>query len=97
MNNTIDLLETIGKDASLRRASGEELARTLAGLDASETLKQAAASGDSSHLRQELGDMEFGTSNHPANTNVTAPDVPDEDDDDDDDGDGDAEAEPEQK
>ncbi len=78
MTDTIELLETIGKDASLRRAPGEKMAETLANLDASEALKQAAASGDSSYLSREFGDMRLETSNHPTNTNVTAPEVPEE-------------------
>lgn len=63
MTDTIELLETIGKDASLRRASGEDLACTLAGMNASEALRQAAASGDACHLAQELGHMNL-QSNH---------------------------------
>lgn len=55
MTNTIELLETIGLDASLRHASGEDLAQALTRLLASERLKQAAISGDSDCLTQELG------------------------------------------
>ncbi len=55
MTNTIELLETIGRDASLRHASGEDLASALTRLFASERLKQAAISGDSNCLIQELG------------------------------------------
>ncbi|HET8554209.1 MAG TPA: hypothetical protein VFL78_05220 [Rhodanobacteraceae bacterium] len=55
MSNTIELLETIGSDASLRHASGDDLARTLAGMQATEGLQQAAAIGDSSLLEKELG------------------------------------------
>lgn len=55
MTDTIKLLETIGKDASLRHASGETLAQTLADLGANQGLRRAASSGDSSHLSEELG------------------------------------------
>jgi hypothetical protein len=55
MSNTIELLERIGQDASLRHASQENLARALNALNASEGLKVAAASGDKSRLTQELG------------------------------------------
>lgn len=55
MTDTIELLEAIGRDASLRHASGENLAQALTGLQASQELKQAAASGDSGHLASELG------------------------------------------
>lgn len=55
MSNTIELLEAIGRDASLRHASRESLAQALDGLDASSSLKMAAASGDRSHLAGELG------------------------------------------
>ncbi len=78
MTDTIELLETIGKDASLRRTSGEELAKKLANLDASEALQKAVASGDSSHLNRVFGDMKLESSNHSSNTNVTAPEVPEE-------------------
>jgi len=77
MADTIELLETIGKNASLRRASGEELAQALASLDANEALQQAAASGDSSHLSRVFDDVRL-EANHPTNVNVTAPEVPEE-------------------
>jgi hypothetical protein len=55
MSNTTDLLEIIGKDASLRFASTNELANELERLGASEALKAAVLSGDRFHLSQELG------------------------------------------
>ena len=55
MTDTIKLLETIGKDASLRYAPAETLAQTLADLGANQGLKRAASTGDSSHLSEELG------------------------------------------
>lgn len=55
MSNTIDLLERIGQDASLRHASKEDLAQALNTLNASDGLKVAAASGDKSRLTEELG------------------------------------------
>ncbi|MGY3233037.1 PAS domain-containing protein [Luteibacter sp. HA06] len=55
MSDTIDLLEAIGRDASLRHASSEELAAVLQRAKASDALTAAAASGDSSLLFDELG------------------------------------------
>jgi hypothetical protein len=55
MLDTIELLEAIGQDASLRHASAEELTNMLEQAQASVTLKAAAASGDSSRLSEELG------------------------------------------
>lgn len=78
MSNTIELLEAIGRDASLRHASPESLSQALDGMDASAGLKMAAASGDQSHLAQELG-----TSNQKVNHNQNPPNGgcdPDDDD-----------------
>lgn len=58
MTDTIDLLEAIGRDASLRHASTEELGTILAQANASEALTAAVASGDSSQLSKEFGNME---------------------------------------
>lgn len=55
MMDTIDLLEAIGADASLRHMSGDELAKKLEASAASDALKAAAANGDSSPLFVELG------------------------------------------
>jgi hypothetical protein len=55
MSDTIELLEAIGRDATLRHASAEELAHALEHAQASEALKAAIASGDSSRLCEELG------------------------------------------
>lgn len=55
MRDTIDLLEAVGSDASLRHASPEHLAAALAKAQASEALIAAAASGDGAHLSRELG------------------------------------------
>ncbi len=54
MSDSIDLLDTIGKDASLRYASHDELAEALQSAGASDALKKAA-SGDRSALSAELG------------------------------------------
>lgn len=51
----IVLLETIGQNAALRHASPAELAQILAQMQASEALRQAAASGNDDALKQELG------------------------------------------
>ena len=71
MSNTIQLLETIGKNADLRHASSEHLARALAELDASESLKRAAASRDGNHLARELS---FSHLQIPNNINQYCPD-----------------------
>jgi hypothetical protein len=55
MSDTIELLEAIGRDASLRHASPEELAGVLQHSQASDALTAAVASGDSSLLSGELG------------------------------------------
>jgi hypothetical protein len=55
MTDTIDLLASIGSDASLRHASAEELAGMLEQAQASEALSAAVASGDSSLLSAEFG------------------------------------------
>jgi hypothetical protein len=55
MLDTIELLEAIGRDASLRHASTEELTNMLEQAQASVALTAAAASGDSSRLSEELG------------------------------------------
>jgi hypothetical protein len=55
MADTIEWLETIGKDARLRHAPSEELASTLAMTDASEALKATVISGDRTLLSAELG------------------------------------------
>lgn len=67
MTNTIELLEAIGKDASLRHASGDELAQALSGMDASHDMRMAAASGDSRHLAQELGSKSNEVNHNPTN------------------------------
>lgn len=55
MTDTIDLLEAIGRDASLRHASPAEMARLLEQAQASAALVAAAASGDGSMLSAEFG------------------------------------------
>jgi hypothetical protein len=57
MSNTIELLEAIGNDASLRHAPRHELAGWLRQLGASVALTEAASSGDSAVLYAELGHM----------------------------------------
>ena len=63
MSDTIEWLETIGKNACLRHASAETLAQILT--DASDTLKAAVLSGDSSLLSAELGDKRMGVEHNP--------------------------------
>jgi hypothetical protein len=55
MPDTIELLETIGRDASLRHASVEKLTCVLEEAQASEALKAAVISGDGFQLSKELG------------------------------------------
>ena len=55
MSDTIDWLESIGSNASLRHASTEELTDLLEQAQASEALTAAVASGDRSLLAGELG------------------------------------------
>lgn len=55
MRDTIDLLETIGRDASLRHAPAEELAGILRQAQAHPQLAMAAASGDKTLLADEFG------------------------------------------
>lgn len=69
MADTIEWLETIGKNARLRHATAEELAQRLAQTDASDTLKAAVACGDRSLLSAELGHKlmhgDTGSNTHP--------------------------------
>lgn len=82
MNDTIDLLEAIGRDAALRHATPDVLAQMLEAQDASEGLQQYAANGDSTKLAAELGLVKMH-GEHSSQTGAH------EDDHDDDDGDGD--------
>lgn len=52
--DTIDLLETIGGDASLRYASADELQVVLGQAQASAEFAEAVALGESAPLRREL-------------------------------------------
>jgi hypothetical protein len=73
MSDTIELLEAIGRDASLRHASSEELTRVLQESKASDVLTTAVASGDSTVLSAEFG--------HNANQQPQASQTPGYDDD----------------
>lgn len=55
MSDTIELLEAIGQNATLRHASVDELAPILEQAKASAALKSAVAAGDSSLLSEEFG------------------------------------------
>lgn len=55
MSNTIELLDAIGRGASLRHAGAEELVAVLARAQASEALMAAVATCDSIHLATEFG------------------------------------------
>jgi hypothetical protein len=52
--DTIEMLEAIGSNASLRHASTADLAEALSLAHASEALTAAVASGDASLLSKEL-------------------------------------------
>jgi hypothetical protein len=69
MKDTIDVLEAIGRDASLRHASAEVLTKVLAQAQASEALTAAVTSGDSSRLFAEFGGVKYQT---PQVTNMPA-------------------------
>jgi hypothetical protein len=56
MSNTLELLETIGRDASLRYASTGELASLLERAQASEALTAAVVSGDKTRLSVDFAD-----------------------------------------
>lgn len=58
MNDTLEWLEAIGQDASLRHASAEELTKVLEQAQASEGLTAAVAFGDRAKLAAELGQNE---------------------------------------
>lgn len=58
MTDSIDLLEAIGRDASLRHAPSHVLAATLKDASAPQVLTNAAATGDSTLLKLELGDID---------------------------------------
>lgn len=55
MTDTIDLLDSIGRDASLRHASAEYLTSMLEGAHASAALTAAAVQGDRLPLLAEFG------------------------------------------
>lgn len=55
MTDTIELLEAIGRDATLRHAPAGEMAQLLERAQASAALVAAAASGDGSKLAAEFG------------------------------------------
>lgn len=55
MSDTIELLEAVGRDASLRHAPPNELAARLERRNASAALVAATVSGDVSRLSRELG------------------------------------------
>lgn len=55
MTDTIELLEAIGSDASLRYAAADELKEVLDRAQASDELAAAVVSGDGASLRIELG------------------------------------------
>jgi hypothetical protein len=79
MADTIELLEAIGQNASLRYASVDDLARMLERENASEGLTAAVALGDRSQLFAELGPKPMN-----APQSVQAPARPDDEPEEDD-------------
>lgn len=57
MHDTIDMLEAIGQDASLRHADSETLVANIALGAASEALKTAILRGSRAELLAELGEQ----------------------------------------
>jgi hypothetical protein len=55
MRDTVELLEAIGRDATLRRASPEVLTRALEATHASPGILELVARGNGSILKSELG------------------------------------------
>ncbi|MEX1829113.1 hypothetical protein [Luteibacter sp. CQ10] len=55
MSDTVDLLEALGRDSTLRNASPEELVKALEAAGASAGLREFAASGNATALTEELG------------------------------------------
>lgn len=67
MANTIELLESIGRNAALRHATGPDLEKLLDDMHASDEFKRAASTGDIEHLKLDLGDKSMGVNQTPAN------------------------------
>lgn len=61
MHDTIELLEAIGRDASLRHAPAGALAEMLVEAEATDALVKAVASGNTSHLGSEFGGVMMHT------------------------------------
>lgn len=59
MTDTIELLEAIGQNASLRHASSQALTAALEDAKASQALTTAISTGDTSHLSREFGDIDL--------------------------------------
>jgi len=76
MTDTIELLEAIGSDASLRYAQADELQAVLEQAQASIELKTAVSLGDQAPLRDE-----FGLHRVEQIPQIHAPCHPDDDDD----------------
>jgi hypothetical protein len=85
MSDSIDLLEAVGRDASLRRLPPDELASRLKEAGASEVLAAAASQRDSALLCAEFGTRVMGQPNlgniAPAREQPAPLEVPGEDDD----------------
>lgn len=90
MSNTIELLEAIGKDASLRHETGENLAQILARLQASEGLEQAARSGNREDLAHDLGLYGVNLTTHAMQAPIPGEEEDAEEQDEQDDGDAEA-------
>ncbi|MBB6185338.1 hypothetical protein [Oleiagrimonas soli] len=76
MTNTIDLLESIATDASLRHAPAHDLEQMLDAMHASDALKQAVRTGDAVHVKIELGGKDGSVNQNPPPSNIHMPPPP---------------------
>jgi hypothetical protein len=88
MPDTLELLEAIGRDASLRHISAEDLASLLRQVQASGALTKTVISGDHSWLSEEFGSILMHTT-HISQFPGHEDDEPDHDDGDEDGNEGD--------
>ncbi|GAB3025258.1 hypothetical protein GCM10027285_03970 [Oleiagrimonas citrea] len=76
MTNTIELLESIGQDASLRHASAQDLEQALESMHASDALRRTARTGDVRHVKMELGGKDGSVNHNPPPFNTQTPPPP---------------------
>lgn len=78
MRDTVELLEAIGRDATLRHASPEELARALEAADASAGLRELAANGNGTILTEELGLVQMHVEHQSQTSGIESDDLEDD-------------------